>query len=455
MKPLNLYLAIVSLLIDATAVLGGLWLAYVLRTHGGELFNWPFMTYLHRIVLVTPIWLVLFASQGLYNPRALPRGWNGLGRLLIGLVAAWGIVLIILYFWRSPEATTLSRLLVVYAIALTAIFLTLGRLIVGLIVGILYRTGTGSVRTVVIDGSQENPFATKLTREWGHGHRVIGVFAADEALEKMAALIKTERIEEVIVDHPNLNEEMLLKFLSWAELHGANFAAVPSLLSVRATNIETSTLAGTPVTYFLRTPLEGWRRVYKRLLDLVLVIPALIILSPIFLVLALLVKLTSKGPVIYREPRVGQDGKVFSVGKFRSMYGDWRERFPNVQDWSTDEKTDIRITPIGRFTRKTNLDELPQLWDVFMGRMSLVGPRPEQPKYVEKFSHEVPDYLRRHNVKSGLTGWAQVNGLRGDTSIPERVKYDLYYIEHWTIWFDVRIIIATFVLVARSLFGGR
>ncbi len=453
MKILNLYLAVVAVLIDAVAVLAGLYVAYLVRSHGGELFDWPITTYIHRAIAVTPIWLILFASQGLYDPRSLPRGWNGLGRVLIGLVAAWGIVLIILYFWRSPEALTMSRLLIAYAVALTTIFAVFGRLILGFIIDILFRTGAGSTKTVIIDGNSDGPLVRKLTKEWIHGRKVIGSFSVDQALEKLAALSRIEKVEEVIVDHPTISEEQLLSFLNWAELHGANFAVVPSLLSVRATNVETVTLAETPMMFFLRTPLEGWRRVYKRFFDLVVTTLLLLILSPIFLLLAILVKITSPGPAVFGQDRVGQDGSPVRVHKFRSMYADADRRHQEYGGWSGDERTDPRITPLGRLLRRTNLDELPQLWDIFVGRMSIVGPRPEQPHYVAKFAEQLPNYLHRLHVKSGLTGWAQVNGLRGDTSIEERVKYDLYYIEHWTIWFDLRIILATILLIFRQPFG--
>ena len=141
--------------------------------------------------------------------------------------------------------------------------------------------------------------------------------------------------------------------------------------------------------------------------------------------------------------------------KFRSMYCDADKRYKKFKGWSANEDQDLRITPVGKFIRKTNLDELPQLFNILVGTMSMVGPRPEQPKYVNKFSKEIPDYIKRHHVKIGLTGWAQINGLRGNTSIPERVKYDLYYIEHWSIWFDIRIILSTVLVGIRQIVGDK
>lgn len=441
MKLTNLYLALISLLTDLTAVFLGMVVAYIWKAQGAEIYLWPFEHYLRFVLIVLPIWLALFASQGLYNPRALPRGWSGFGRLLIGLVAGWGMLLIILYFWRSPQAQAFPRLLVIYGIVATTVLTVVGRWLINIIVDVLYRMGRGVTRTVVIGNHGNDTFVKNLSSNWIHGRKVLAVLSTGEAIEQLEALSKKEKIEEVVVTQQNITDEKLLEVLNWAEMHGANFALVPSLLSVRATNVETTTLAGTPIMFFLRTPLEGWRRIYKRLLDLVIVTPTMIILLPVYILVAFLVAVTSKGPVIFIQERVGQDGRKLQLHKFRSMFvnGDKEHN----HDWSSNERTDPRVTPLGRFLRRSNLDELPQLWDVFIGAMSLVGPRPEQPKYVEKFSKEVPEYLKRHNVKSGLTGWAQVNGLRGDTSIPERVKYDLYYIENWSIWFDLRIIVAT------------
>lgn len=176
----------------------------------------------------------------------------------------------------------------------------------------------------------------------------------------------------------------------------------------------------------------------KRLMDVVLVSLGLIVLSPMFLIISLLVKLSSKGPVFYGQVRMGLDGKEFKMWKFRSM----RTDSSNHQGWTV--KDDPRVTKIGKFLRKTSLDEFPQLWNVLIGEMSLVGPRPERPQYVRDFSQNIKTYMLRHKMKAGITGWAQINGWRGDTSIEKRIECDLYYIKNWSIWLDCSIIFLTF-----------
>ncbi|HUD20746.1 MAG TPA: sugar transferase [Candidatus Saccharimonadales bacterium] len=448
MKRSNLILAALCVLVDAAAIFFALIWAYMLRADGTQLYFWSFSRYLTLALWTLPLWLVLFASQGLYNPRNLPRGWNAFGRSLVGLLSGWGAILIILYLWRAPEALVLPRLLIVYGILLTTGLVLVGKTLISLVIKIMFSARVGLIRTVIVDSRADDGFVQELKAKNKHGREVVAVVAPGEALDKLSQLIKTTTFDEVVVANSNLDETKLFELLDWAENNGKALAVVPSLMTVRATNVEMSTLAQTPIMFFKRTPLEGWGRIAKRVTDFILVTLALIILSPILLVAAILVKITSRGPVIYRQERIGQDGRPFFVHKFRSMYVDAEKRFN--RDWSTDEKTDPRITPLGRFIRRTNVDELPQLWEVFIGKMSLVGPRPEQTKYVEKFAKEVPNYFKRHFVKSGLTGWAQINGLRGDTPIPERVKYDLYYIENWSLWFDLRIILATFAYLLRA-----
>jgi Undecaprenyl-phosphate glucose phosphotransferase len=200
-------------------------------------------------------------------------------------------------------------------------------------------------------------------------------------------------------------------------------------------SLTTTTLDGLPVVGLRESPHFGLNIVVKRAMDIVLSALALVLLAPAFAIIAALVKSTSRGPVFYRQERCGLNGQSFWMLKFRSMFIDSERAGPG---WTT--KGDPRVTWIGGILRKTSLDELPQFWNVLTGEMSLVGPRPERPVYIQKFSASIPNYMARHTVKCGITGWAQVHGWRGDTSLRKRLQYDLYYITHWTPWLDLRIL---------------
>ncbi len=194
-----------------------------------------------------------------------------------------------------------------------------------------------------------------------------------------------------------------------------------------------------PIISLQGTPLYGWNRVFKRCFDIVFSSFAIVVFSPVMLLIACLIRLTSPGPIFYVQERMGLDGRTFRMVKFRSMRVDAEKDTGPV--WAQSE--DPRRTWIGSFLRKTNLDELPQLFNVWGGHMSVVGPRPERAKFVEDFRKVVPGYMLRHKMKAGMTGWAQVNGLRGNTSIEDRIKYDLFYINHWSLSFDIKILVRT------------
>jgi Undecaprenyl-phosphate glucose phosphotransferase len=197
---------------------------------------------------------------------------------------------------------------------------------------------------------------------------------------------------------------------------------------------------GLPVINIRYVPLTNTlNMVAKRTVDIVGSLLGLIILSPLLLFLAILVKASSPGPVIFKQERVGLHGRHFNMYKFRSMRV--QSEAEEKKGWTV--KDDPRVTPVGRFMRKTSLDELPQLWNILKGDMSIVGPRPERPQYVEKFREEIPRYMIKHQVRPGLTGWAQVNGYRGDTSIRRRIECDIYYIENWSMAFDIKIMFMT------------
>ncbi|HEX7670134.1 MAG TPA: exopolysaccharide biosynthesis polyprenyl glycosylphosphotransferase [Polyangiaceae bacterium] len=216
---------------------------------------------------------------------------------------------------------------------------------------------------------------------------------------------------------------------------------VPDLLQVIALRARLEDLDGVPVININDVPLQGLNSLIKRALDVVIAASGLAVLGLPLALMGLVVRLTSRGPVLFRQERTGLDGKPFTIVKFRSMYDDAERETGPV--WTKPD--DPRVTPLGRFLRRSNIDELPQLWNVLRGDMSIVGPRPERPHFVEQFRHKIPSYMLRHKVKAGLTGWAQVNGWRGNTPLEKRIEYDLYYIENWSVRLDLKIMWLTLV----------
>jgi Undecaprenyl-phosphate glucose phosphotransferase len=243
----------------------------------------------------------------------------------------------------------------------------------------------------------------------------------------------------VIIGLPEASHEEVLDLISQAEREKATVRVFPDVFQIIASEISIDDLNGLPLLTVRDVALRGWRLVLKRAMDFVVSAITLILLSPFLMVLAFLIKLDSPGSVFYAQERMGLDAKPFQMLKFRSMRKDAEKETGPV--WAT--KDDPRVTRLGAFIRRHSLDELPQFINVLLGDMSLVGPRPERPVFVEQFRQIVPRYMERHKEKAGLTGWAQVNGLRGDTSIVERTKYDLWYIENWSLLLDVKIVLKT------------
>ena len=240
----------------------------------------------------------------------------------------------------------------------------------------------------------------------------------------------------------NLNEyHKLEQIVAICEKSGVHTKFVPDYYNFISTNPYTEDLDGLPVINIRNVPLtKTVNRMIKRLIDIIGSIVALILFSPIMLVVAILVKKSSPGPIFFAQERIGLGNKPFKMYKFRSM--GVQDPKKEAKEWTT--KNDARVTPVGRIIRKTSLDELPQFWNVLKGDMSLIGPRPERPLFVEKFKEEIPRYMIKHQVRPGITGWAQVNGFRGDTSIRSRIEHDLYYIENWSLGLDIKILFLTF-----------
>lgn len=265
------------------------------------------------------------------------------------------------------------------------------------------------------------------------GVRVLGPYAA------VKGILAERTVDEVVLALPREDANQLEKILADLDDELVTVRLIPDLLHVMTLRSSVEELEGLPLINLREGPMVGWAAVQKRAFDVSVTAGILLVLSPILLLAAAAVRLTTGSPIFYRQERMGLDGSVFSMVKFRTMRPDAEAASGPV--WT--EEDDPRRTRVGRFLRRTNIDELPQLWNVLRGDMSLVGPRPERPVFIEQFRREIPGYMLRHKVKSGLTGWAQVHGWRGNTSLHERVEHDIYYIQNWSLALDVRILLMT------------
>jgi Undecaprenyl-phosphate glucose phosphotransferase len=254
-------------------------------------------------------------------------------------------------------------------------------------------------------------------------------------LADVGEIIQRERVDQVYVALPLEEHVKMLTVIDQTSREVVDVRVVPDLLQFIAIRARLEDLDGIPMIAINDVPLQGFNSVLKRVLDIVISAAALAVLALPILVIAALVKITSRGPVFYHQERMGLDGRAFTVYKFRSMYAGAEDVSGPV--WARED--DPRATPLGRYLRRFDLDELPQFWNVFRGDMSIVGPRPERPYFVEQFKQRIPQYMLRHKVKAGITGWAQVNGWRGNTSLEKRIEYDLYYIENWSVALDLKI----------------
>jgi len=254
-------------------------------------------------------------------------------------------------------------------------------------------------------------------------------------IDDAAEIAAREAVHHLYVALPPDQHVRMLQLIESTSRECVDVKVVPDLLQVIALRARLEDLDGVPVININDVPLQGFNSLVKRAIDIVVSSAALVVMVIPFAIIAVLVKLTSRGPVFYRQERMGLDGRRFLIYKFRSMYHDAEAETGPI--FARDD--DPRRTPVGRLLRQSNIDELPQLWNVARGEMSIVGPRPERPNFVAEFKDRIPQYMLRHKVKAGMTGWAQVHGWRGNTSIEKRIEYDLYYIENWSVRLDFKI----------------
>ena len=458
---------------DAILAMWAFVLAYGIRFESGLIPVYrgypPLEQYLSLLPFVAVLTPFAFWLQGVYRLRRGRSRVDDFFAVLIGsILAVVFSVLSTLYVGayyasdtsRAQGAFQVSQIVWGLFLPLTVMFTYASREAVRELLERRWRAGIGLKRILIAGaGDLGRMVADRILQHRELGYQVVG-FIDDRAggdhigyrglpllgtLSEVVEIAQRERVDHLYV---TLTLEEHAKLLDLMEVTSREFIdvkVVPDILQFIALRARLEDLDGLPVININEIPLQGFNAWVKRGLDVVLSSAAMVLLAIPLAIIAAFVKWTSPGPVFYKQERMGLDGKAFTVFKFRSMHQDAEDDTGPV--WAGDD--DPRATTVGRWLRKLDLDELPQFWNVLKGDMSIVGPRPERPFFVEQFKHRIPQYMLRHKVKAGITGWAQVNGWRGNTSLEKRIEYDLYYIENWSVTLDLKIMWLTLV---RGLF---
>lgn len=404
----------------------------------------PAKTYFSALFLIIPGYLLLYSIFQLYMPRRVKSYRKELMDIIRANGIGFMIFILVLYFIKQ-EHFSRQMLCIFFFINISLEFAS--RYLLRTILWKMRKQGLNQKHILMIGESQMAEQYMDRLREnpkWGYQ-----VFAHLKDEEKLERILEGNELDEVVIALRAEDYGKLERIVDVCEKAGVHTKMIPDFGNVISTRPYIEDVQGIPVIHVRRVPLNIMRnRVAKRAVDLIGATVAIILFSPVMLLTVLVVALTEEGSVIYRQERVGLHNQVFYMYKFRSMIMQDEEK--EKAEWST--RNDPRITPVGKLIRRTSIDELPQLFNVLKGEMSLVGPRPERPQFVQKFRDEIPRYMVKHQVRPGMTGWAQINGYRGNTSIEKRIEYDLYYIENWTMVFDMKILILT---IFKGFFDGR
>ena len=434
-------------------------LAYVLRfvlpvipvTKGTP----PVVNYLTLLPVIFAIWGLVFRAGGLYDPMRGQAGASERRRILRAASLSM-LIFTAVSFVFFEKAYSLSRLMLLYFYVLGTAGIILERATLREVLREARRRGFNLRHVLIVgDGDLARAVADGMIRHPELGLKVQGFLTDDSARvgakvgavpvcglwDEVADVVGRGGVDQVVLALPFEAMPRLDSLISRLDSAAVDIKVVPDVERFVSLKSGIEEFEGLPVISLRATPLVGWNRVAKRGMDIALGALGLLLVAPLMAVIALLVKLTSRGPVFFSQERMGLDGRVFRVWKFRTMRTDAEEASGPV--WAVAD--DPRRTRVGAVLRRLSLDELPQLLNVLRGEMSLVGPRPERPVFIEEFRRHVPRYMLRHMVRAGITGWAQVNGWRGNTSIEQRIQYDLYYIENWSLLLDLKILALTFV----------
>lgn len=445
-----------QVVLDGLIIIISYALSWYVRFKSGwiELDEWflPFGIYMRALVYIVPGYLILYGIFQLYTPKRVQgrrlEAWNITQANIIGLLS----FILILYLTKESN---FSRIMFFIFFVVNVCAEVLCRNVIRIFLRNIRKNGYNQKHLILVGYSRAaEQYIDRIATnpEWGYcvrgilddhqprgteykGVKIIG------SIDNLMIILPQNRVDEIAITL-GIDEYHKLEYIvNMCEKSGVHTKFIPDYNNIIPTKPYTEDLLGLPIINIRHVPLNSLgNKVMKRIVDVFGAIVAIIIFSPVMLFTVIGIRMTSPGPLIFEQQRVGLQNKPFSMYKFRSMIVQESDKEKNK--WTT--KNDPRVTGFGRFIRRTSIDELPQLFNVLMGDMSLVGPRPERPLFVERFKEEIPRYMVKHQVRPGLTGWAQVNGYRGDTSIMKRIEYDLYYIENWTIGFDFKILFLTF-----------
>ena len=449
-----------QVVMDAVVVIVSYAFAWWLKFSSGfvdkEIGVLSFEFYMRALILIVPLYILLYYAFNLYTPKRVQ------GRRLefsnIVLANTVGLLILMAGFFLalsySEQLKNFSRSMFIYFFMINIVLEEIERLKIRAFLRSIRKNGYNQKHILLVGYSkaaEQYIDRIKQNPQWGYnirgilddniargtmykGVKVIG------SVGNLSYILPENKLDEIAITLGLEEYYKLEKIVAECEKSGVHTKFIPDYGNIIPTRPYTEDLLGLPVINIRYVPLSNtFNALIKRLTDIIGSIICIIIFSPIMLTSAVLVKMTSKGPLIFKQERVGLHNKPFQMYKFRTMYVQTEEE--ERKGWT--QKNDPRVTSVGRFLRKTSLDEFPQLFNVLKGDMSLVGPRPERPQYVEKFREEIPRYMIKHQVRPGMTGWAQVNGYRGDTSIRKRIEHDLYYIENWTLGLDIKILFLT------------
>ena len=407
----------------------------------------PFLTYLTLLVIMLPLWYIVFKAFGLYRPRRISSKIAEVIDIAKGTTVAILILISLTFFVRKYE---FSRLTFLYFWVICVVTLCIERACFRELLRFIRKRGYNLRHALIVGTSRLGLDVTDRV----HHHPELGIkirgFLSDDKTEignelegfkvldtcsNIRNVVINQKIDMVLITLPLSAHERLKRILDDIGDEMVSIMLIPDLIELATLRGGIGEFEGIPIISLRDTPLYGWNLVVKRVADVVMSIALLLAVSPLMLIISVLVKATSKGPVFYSQERMGLDGKIFSMLKFRTMEIQAEKQTGPV--WAA--KCDSRRTPIGTFLRKTSVDELPQFFNVLKGDMSIVGPRPEREFFIQQFRNKIPKYMLRHKMKAGITGWAQISGWRGNTSLEKRIEYDLYYIENWSLRFDIEI----------------